>query len=203
MPSSSEIPTGLPAEGFAYLFAPFKRRFVAPEGWFEANAHGECMSSHVFRTLALAALVASPPDVAPPAMCMSGPPGQSFAVPPLGATAESLTRSQAEVRGTVVGSGVLLDRVTPGGPASRAGLRPDDIVIAVGGMPVCSPEQLARALSVLPPGRVAHIQYVRAAVTASVDVPLRRASARRGPTRRQPESFPPEPRRAAPDSGGE
>jgi S1-C subfamily serine protease len=44
------------------------------------------------------------------------------------------------------GSGVLVAEVPAGGPAARAGVRPDDVILAVGGTPTNAPEDVAAAI---------------------------------------------------------
>lgn len=47
-------------------------------------------------------------------------------------------------------SGVLINRVQKGGPAEKAGLKPDDIIIAMGGKPVKNGEDLVSRVSETP-----------------------------------------------------
>jgi S1-C subfamily serine protease len=50
-----------------------------------------------------------------------------------------------------VGSEVV--RVTPGGPAARAGLRPGDVVVHVGDLAAPAPAQVARAFAAADPAQ--------------------------------------------------
>ncbi len=64
----------------------------------------------------------------------------------LGVAIES--QSDPDTRDT----GVLVTGVAPGGPASRAGIRPGDVVLAVNGSTVDGAAALIRAVAALPPG---------------------------------------------------
>ena len=54
----------------------------------------------------------------------------------IGARSQTLTPVLASGLGLDRGDGVILSDVTPGGPASRAGLRPGDLVLALDGKPM-------------------------------------------------------------------
>ena len=49
-------------------------------------------------------------------------------------------------------TGVLVAEVVPDGPAARAGLRPRDVVMGIGGQPVSSVDDLHRFLDEHPAG---------------------------------------------------
>jgi S1-C subfamily serine protease len=57
--------------------------------------------------------------------------------------------------------GALVLNVEPGGPAANAGLREQDVIIAVDGMPVGSSEELVVAYDAHAPGDRVTIEYVR------------------------------------------
>ncbi|MGH7070909.1 MAG: PDZ domain-containing protein, partial [Acetobacteraceae bacterium] len=46
-------------------------------------------------------------------------------------------------------------------PASRAGLRPGDVVLAVNGIPVAGPDGMIRAVAAIPPGGHARLLVSR------------------------------------------
>lgn len=57
--------------------------------------------------------------------------------------------------------GALIAGVLRGGPADRAGIRPGDVLIAVGGKPVRDSSSLLNLIAVLPPGKVAQLRLIR------------------------------------------
>lgn len=56
------------------------------------------------------------------------------------------------------GRGVLVAGVTNGGPATTAGVRPGDVILAIAGHATPSPQRLAVALAALTPGRTAKLR---------------------------------------------
>lgn len=61
-----------------------------------------------------------------------------------------------------VSPGVSIDTIDRNGPASHAGLRPGDLVIAVDGQPVASSRDLIRAISAVTPGASVRLSLQRA-----------------------------------------
>jgi len=57
--------------------------------------------------------------------------------------------------------GALIAGVLRGGPADRAGIRPGDILVAVGGKPVRDSSSLLNLIAALPPGKVAQLNLIR------------------------------------------
>ncbi|GAB4108820.1 MAG: hypothetical protein Kow001_07470 [Acidobacteriota bacterium] len=66
--------------------------------------------------------------------------------PRLGISGSSLTGQMAEFLGIQESRGVLVMEVLEGTPAEKAGLRAGDVITAVNGKPVDSPEELSSAL---------------------------------------------------------
>ena len=58
------------------------------------------------------------------------------------------------------GSGVLVYAVQPGGPAERAGIRPNDIIVMVNGQPTPDPETLAEVLASLSPNQSVNVELI-------------------------------------------
>ena len=59
-------------------------------------------------------------------------------------------------------NGVIVQEVTPGGPAEKAGLQPDDIIVALNGSPVKDGDDLVSRVSEMPAGTQASLTVDRA-----------------------------------------
>lgn len=75
-------------------------------------------------------------------------------------------------------AGALVQDVTPGSPAERAGLRPYDLIVAVDGESVDGDGPTIRAVSRSEPGRAARLDYLRDGRRQSVTVRLAERPAR-------------------------
>jgi putative serine protease PepD len=62
---------------------------------------------------------------------------------------------------TVMGGGVLVTSVTPGGPAASAGMKAGDVIVSVDGTPVPSTDDLATVLAQIKPGTKVPVEIVR------------------------------------------
>jgi serine protease Do len=89
----------------------------------------------------------------------------------VGLVTTDLDSSKAESLG-VRGSGVVIDRIVPGSPADKAGLKRGDVVVRYQGRPVDQAARLRTAISVTSPGTTAKFDLLRDRnpVTLSVDV---------------------------------
>ena len=63
--------------------------------------------------------------------------------------------------------------VVRNGPAERAGMRPGDVIVAIDGRPVSTPDELVVLLRTREPGDVVTLRYVRNGVEAKVTITLR------------------------------
>ena len=68
--------------------------------------------------------------------------------------------------------GLYVQAVTPGGPAARAGLRPDDVITSINGEPATSNIQLQELTLTKKPGDTVTIGYSRAGQSATATVTL-------------------------------
>jgi serine protease Do len=79
----------------------------------------------------------------------------------IGATVQNLTPDLAGSLGLAGGKGAIIDQLTPGGPADRAGLRSGDVVSAVNGTPVTNAAELTRQVGLARPGSDLALAVVR------------------------------------------
>jgi putative serine protease PepD len=64
------------------------------------------------------------------------------------------------VASIVGGGGVLVGAVTPGGPAAKGGIKPDDVIVAVSGTPTPTADVLVEALAKLKPGQRVSVKLI-------------------------------------------
>ncbi len=80
----------------------------------------------------------------------------------------------------ITGSGALVQQVTPGGPAERAGLRAatsatgegGDVIVAVDGKPVVTPDDVVAAVGARQPGDRVTLEVLRDGQRVSLDATL-------------------------------
>lgn len=90
----------------------------------------------------------------------------------LGVTIQEVTPALAKAFGLQQAEGVLIADVAPNSPAARAGLERGDVIEAVNGNRVQSPQELQRLVAGLQPGATANLTVIRngreQAITAQV-----------------------------------
>ena len=80
--------------------------------------------------------------------------------------------------------GVIITGVLGGGPAAQAGIRPGDVITAVGGQPVRTVSELLTRISALPPGQAVAFAVQRRSDSVQVSVtPAQRPRPQRLPQR--------------------
>jgi S1-C subfamily serine protease len=62
---------------------------------------------------------------------------------------------------SIVGGGVLVAGVTPGGPAAKAGIKPGEIIVAVDGKPTSTADVLVAVLAGLKPGQRVSVKILQ------------------------------------------
>lgn len=93
--------------------------------------------------------------------------------PRIGVTVQDVTPTVATERGLTVDEGALVISVAPGGPAERAGIEADDVIVRLDGMPVTSTSRLVRTLLTdYRVGDAVQLGVVRAAVHLTFDLTL-------------------------------
>jgi serine protease Do len=57
--------------------------------------------------------------------------------------------------------GVLVGQVTPNGPAQKAGIKPDDVIVSIDGKPIKDGDELVAVISAKQPGQTVKLGYLR------------------------------------------
>jgi serine protease DegQ len=79
----------------------------------------------------------------------------------VGIEVQEITPEIAESFALKTTAGALIAGVLRGGPADRAGIRPGDILVAVGGKSVTDSSSLLNLIAALPPGKVVQLRLMR------------------------------------------
>jgi serine protease Do len=87
------------------------------------------------------------------------------------ANAQTITPTLAAGLGLAQNWGVVISDVTPGGPADSAGLKVEDIVVAVDGRPILGLPGMTAALYLHPPDEVLGLEVLRGTAKVSLNVP--------------------------------
>jgi serine protease Do len=66
--------------------------------------------------------------------------------------------------------GVIISSVTPGGPAAKANLQPQDVIVAVDGTPIKDGDELVGIISAKSPGATVKLTYLRNGKRETTDV---------------------------------
>jgi S1-C subfamily serine protease len=90
----------------------------------------------------------------------------------IGLTLGEITPQIAERLGLPDTRGALALAVPDGGPAAKAGIRPGDVLMKLGGEELASPEDLLAALRARSPGQTVTVEFRRGTATQEVKVQL-------------------------------
>lgn len=88
----------------------------------------------------------------------------------IGATIQVFDDEMADSFGLHGRKGAVVADLVPGGPAQKAGVQAGDVVVAVNGHPVTSPNEMTREVAKVPAGEVAHLDLFRGGKERTVDV---------------------------------
>ncbi|MGP8058450.1 MAG: S1C family serine protease, partial [Acidimicrobiales bacterium] len=90
----------------------------------------------------------------------------------MGVVVENVTPAVAKAQGLTPTSGALISGLTSGGPADQAGLKVNDVIVAVNGAAVTNVTQLVHDIQSHPVGATVTIGYYRGPVRSTVLVKL-------------------------------
>ena len=88
----------------------------------------------------------------------------------IGIESQDITPELADSFGLGRNSGAIIAGVVRGGPADRAGMRPGDILVAVGGKAVANTSEMLNLIAQLEPGEKAPLRIMRKNREATLDV---------------------------------
>jgi serine protease Do len=95
----------------------------------------------------------------------------------IGVAIQDLTPDLAQALGTRRTQGAVIARVEPGSPAERAGLRPNDLIVAINGAPMRSGSELRNRVGLSRIGDEVELTVERGGVERNVTVRVERATA--------------------------
>jgi serine protease Do len=90
----------------------------------------------------------------------------------LGVGVQDLTADLGKALGVPASEGAVVTLVTPGSPGQKAGLKADDVIVAVDGQPVASSSALIRNVALKQPGTTTTLSVLRGAKKQDVKVTL-------------------------------
>ncbi|MCP3101296.1 trypsin-like peptidase domain-containing protein [Myxococcus sp. K15C18031901] len=105
----------------------------------------------------------------------------------LGVGIQDLTRDLAGALKLPVTEGAILTQINPNSPASKAGLKADDVVTAIDGQPVTSGGQFTRTVALKRPGSVSTLTVFREGKKQDVKVTLGTRPDLEGVTNKKPQ----------------
>ncbi|OWY40625.1 protease Do [Xenophilus sp. AP218F] len=88
----------------------------------------------------------------------------------IGVVIQGVNQELAKSFGLAKASGALINAVDPKGPAAKAGLKPGDIIVKVGGQAIESPSDLQRLIGNIQPGKPVALEVWRSRASVSLKV---------------------------------
>ena len=88
----------------------------------------------------------------------------------IGATIQNFTAEMAEAQGLGAQKGAIISDLVPGGPSSRAGLTPGDVVVSINGVNVRTSSELTREVAKARPGDILRLDVIREGKHRNVEI---------------------------------
>lgn len=128
------------------------------------------MVTHGLVSILLAAAMVAPASAAPPSANPASPDPHETAY--LGVHIDQITPQQATALKLATSNGAVITDLDRDGPAWRAGLKENDVIVGFNGSKVESPEQLGSMIHATPSGKMVVFTIVRSGETKDVKVTL-------------------------------
>ena len=88
----------------------------------------------------------------------------------IGIEPQDITTEMADSFNIKQTSGVIVSGVFPSGPAGKAGVRPGDILLAIGGKPISNTREMMAEIAQLPPNAKAKFSMQRQGVNSTIEI---------------------------------
>jgi S1-C subfamily serine protease len=92
----------------------------------------------------------------------------------IGVELQPITPALAESFQLGTQQGAIVNGVLAGGPAEKAGAKPGDVLLAIGGRPVIDPQGVLNAVTALAPGTATKVKLKRKGQDLELDVTIGR-----------------------------
>ncbi len=130
------------------------------------------MVMHGLVPILLAAAMAAPAAAEPPSGNPASPDSHQTAY--LGVHIDAVTPQQASALKLASPNGAVITDLDRDGPACKAGLKENDVIVGLNGSKIESPEQLGNMIHVTQPGKTVTLTVVRSGETKDIKVTLGR-----------------------------
>jgi serine protease Do len=111
----------------------------------------------------------------------------------MGVRVQAMTEDIAEGMGLAAPTGALVAEVTPGGPASKAGLQQGDVIVSFDGKPVPDSRALPRVVADTTVGKTADVQFLRGGQKQNAHLTVARLEDEKADDSTAPAATPPKP----------
>ncbi len=111
-----------------------------------------------------------PPRFDPPAAALQAPEAEATAF--LGVVTSDLPEMLADHLNLNAGEGIIVRSLMPDGPAAKAGISPNDVILRVGDQPIHSPKNLSDCITGQKPGDIVNVDLIQKGKPVKLDITL-------------------------------